>query len=218
LRAGEAAAVLTVTAAVLAGTGASAHRLDECLQAARIAVEPGRVHLELDLTPGVEAAETIIGEIDGDRDGSLSFDEQQAYARRVLAAIELASDGRRLDLAPGGALSPAAGVFPAVDALRRGEGTIRLRVQTALPPQPAGGHRVFFRNGYRPDLSVYLANALVPQSDRIAVTAQRHDALQRDLTIDYVVRPGRAAPSSGWLLGGVATILTGLLLRPPRRR
>ncbi len=217
MRAGDAAAVLTVTAAVLAGTGASAHRLDECLQAARIAVEPGRVHLELDLTPGVEAAETLIAEIDRDRDGSLSLDEQRAFVGRVLAAIELASDGRRLDLTPGGGVSRAADIFPAVDTLRRGEGTIRLRVETTLPPQPAGTHHVFFRNGYRSDLSVYLANALVPQSDRIAVTAQRHDAAQRDLTIDYVVRPGPSAPTSGWLLGGVATVLAGLLMRTPRR-
>ena len=38
------------------GAGAFAHRLDEYLQAARIAVDNGRVDLDLDLTPGAAVA------------------------------------------------------------------------------------------------------------------------------------------------------------------
>ena len=36
---------------IAGGTRASAHRLDEFLQAARIAIEPDRVALEMSLTP-----------------------------------------------------------------------------------------------------------------------------------------------------------------------
>jgi hypothetical protein len=46
-------------AGLIAGTAstASAHRRDEYLQAARIAVGPDRVRIELDLTPGMAVAD-----------------------------------------------------------------------------------------------------------------------------------------------------------------
>ena len=53
-----------LAAAVAAGTGISAHRLDECLQAALIDIAPDRITLELDVTPGVAIAESLIPEID----------------------------------------------------------------------------------------------------------------------------------------------------------
>jgi hypothetical protein len=190
--------VLAATAAVVFSSGLAAHRLDECLQAARMAVEPGRVELQLDITPGVAVAGGIVSDIDRDHNALLSTQEQQAYVRRVLAAIELTVDGHSLDV------KPDAFGFPEIDALRRGEGTIRLRFSAALPRQSAGAHQVFFRNKYRPDVSVYLANALVPESDAIAVTAQRHDFDQRDLTIDYTMRAGLPPLMPLWLSGVIA--------------
>ena len=83
--------------------------------------------------------------------------------------------------------------FPDVDAIRRGEGTIRLHPAATFPRLSVGSHQLLFRNRHHPDRSVYLANALVPESDQVAVTAQRRDGDQRDLTIDYVVR---AAPAT----------------------
>ncbi|HXI29434.1 MAG TPA: hypothetical protein VNG89_13440, partial [Vicinamibacterales bacterium] len=61
-----------IAAAVFAGTVArvSAHRRDEYLQAARLAIDPGRVQIELDLTPGIALAEAILADIDRNRDGS----------------------------------------------------------------------------------------------------------------------------------------------------
>ena len=51
-RAGNgAASAIALMTAVIVGTALSAHRRDEYLQAARIAIEPGRVELELALTP-----------------------------------------------------------------------------------------------------------------------------------------------------------------------
>ena len=67
-------------AAILAGAGtrASAHRLDEYLQATRILVEPARLQITLDLTAGVSVAAAILGDLDRDRDGSLGADETRA--------------------------------------------------------------------------------------------------------------------------------------------
>ena len=46
---------------ILAGVAVvSAHRRDEYLQAARLALDPGRVQIELDLTPGIAVADAIL--------------------------------------------------------------------------------------------------------------------------------------------------------------
>jgi hypothetical protein len=194
------ALVLALTTAVVVSRGLSAHRLDEYLQAARIAVDPSRVELELDLTPGVAVAEGIIGEIDRDQDGSLGSDEKRAYVERVLGAIAVQIDGQPLQT------ELTASTFPVLDAFRGGDGTIRLRAAAGLPRLSSGAHQLFFRNTYHPDVSVYLANALVPESDRMAITGQRRDGDQRDLTIDFVVRTETATSLRVWLVGGIVSV------------
>jgi hypothetical protein len=84
--------------AIVAGADVSAHRTDEYLQAARLAIDPGRVQIELDLTPGIALAGTILADIDRNRDGSVSADEQRAYGSLVLSALDLEIDGTRLPL------------------------------------------------------------------------------------------------------------------------
>jgi hypothetical protein len=204
--------VIAAMSAAIIGATVSAHRLDEYLQAARLAVEPDRVGLELDLTPGMAVANEIIAEIDRDRDGSLSPQEQIAYAAKVLSAIDLEVDGRPLQL------QPAMPTFPDLDAVRRGEGTIRLRSRAFLPSQSEGAHQLFFRNGYRPEVSVYLANAVVPPSDRVAVDTQRRNRDQRELTIDYAVRTGSPAHTGAWLLISLAVVSTTAKLLTRRSR
>ena len=70
-------------------------------QAARLGIDPGGVQLELDLTPGIALAETIIADIDRNRDGTLSPDEQRAYGSRALGALRLEIDGARLTVQQG---------------------------------------------------------------------------------------------------------------------
>jgi hypothetical protein len=196
-------------ASAILGTGASAHRLDEYLQAARIEIGAGRVELELALTPGIALADAIITDIDRDHDGSLSPREQQVYTAKVLSAIDLEADGRPLDV------HPIASSFPDVDAVRRGEGTIRLRSDAVLPSQFPGAHRLLFRNRHRRDVSVYLANAVAPVSARFGITAQRRDVDQRELTIDYVVDAAAARSGAALLLIAIAaaTLAARLLLQ-----
>jgi hypothetical protein len=196
-------------AVIMASVSLSAHRRDEYLQATRLAVEPGRVALEIDLTPGIAVADAIIAEIDRDHDGTLSIVEQQAYARSVLAAIELQVDSRPLHVEPG------ASAFPDLDAFRRGEGVIRLESVVNLPRLSSGDHHLFFRNAHRLVGSVYLANALVPRNDRITIVAQRRDSEQRDLTIDYVLHR-TPVPTTVWLLvGGLG--IAGLMTYSSKR-
>jgi hypothetical protein len=185
-RALTAGVALALTVAVPVSTGVSAHRLDEYLQAARIGVQPDGVSITLDLTPGTQVADSIIALIDRDRDGTLSADEQQTYAGAVIRALEMRLDGEPLSL------RLTSSTFPPVSALRRGEGTIRLRASASHPTLAVGKHQLFFRNGHLARQSVYLANALVPESPRIAVTEQRRDSEQRQLTIYYLVSAAAA--------------------------
>lgn len=188
----------------------SAHRLDECLQAARIAVEPDHVAVDLEITPGIAVAAAIIGDIDRDGDGVLSASEQDAYARRVLDSLDLAIDGRQLTLMTGEVR------VPDVAILRQGEGAIHLRATRTFAEQSAGTHQVVFRNRYRRELSVYVANALVPESDRLTVTSQQREAQQHELTIGYTVRRSATAFPAGWLVTGVAAVLAILTVKPRR--
>ena len=163
------------------------------------------MQLELDLTPGIALAEAIIADIDRNRDGSLSQDEQRDYADSVARVLTLAVDGTPV--------RPQLGVtsFPDLAAMRLGEGTIRLQSTATFPRLSTGPHQLLFRNGHDPVRSVYLANALVPASHTVVVTAQRRDAYQTELTIDYVLRAGPATSTDAWLLGSIAGAMVVVL-------
>lgn len=183
---------------VVAGTDVSAHRRGDYLQAARIALEPDNVLITLDLTPGVAVADSFIGALDHDRDGSLSMEEQRGYAGQVVSALEVEIDERPLQA------RVLSWTFPEVSALGRGEGTIRLRVQATLPKVSAGSHQLLFRNAHLAGHSAYLANALVPDSARVAVTAQRRASDQRELTIEYTVQADSSGATLAWVLSTLA--------------
>jgi len=209
------AAWLTAAALVAATAGLSAHRRDEYLQAARLAIDPDRVQIELDLTPGIAVAEDVLRAIDLDRNGALSSAETSAYVTSVMRDISLDADGQPLTA------RVVSTEFPGIESVRRGEGSIRLQVAASLPPLTAGAHRIRYRNAHRPDVGVYLANALVPSTDRVAITGQDRDMDQRELRLDYRLRGETAAGLNPWsalpVLGGLIA-LGAMALRSARRR
>ena len=205
-----AALALALALAVLTSVAVNAHRRDEYLQAARIGIDPGRMQIELDLTPGIDVAAGIIGDIDRNRNGVFDTGETHAYSERVLRELRVELDGRPLSLA----LIDRR--FPAPAAMSGGEGTIQLQFTATTPASAARGHRIFYRNDHRPDVSVYLANALAPGTDRVAVTAQTHAVDQRDLVIEYELRgTGARSPLVWWL---AAALVVGLATAGDRLR
>ncbi len=161
---------------------ASAHRLDECLQAARLDLTPDRFTLELDLTPGIQTADAFLSRIDLDRNGQVSGVEADAYGDLVRAAIQLRLDGRRLGLTVDDV------TMPPPEEIRSGAGNVRIRLTTKVPALRAGPHRVAVRNRHQPVASVYLANALLPDTPQIEIIRQQRDRLQRNLEVQFLVR------------------------------
>jgi hypothetical protein len=200
---------LSAAIALAAGATASAHRLDEYLQAARIDLQADRVTVDLDLTPGAALAESIIATIDRDQDRVTSREEQNAYVAGIVYQLEIALDGQRLEPR----LTSSA--FPALEALRLGAGTIRLQVSASHRPLASGRHQLFFSNHHLARQSVYLANALVPAGSRLSVEAQRRTADQRELTIDYSAGAALAGVSSSGVLAGLVAAI--LIVRYSRR-
>ena len=193
------APALGITLAViwLAAAPAGAHRLDEYLQATRLSLDISRVGVEIDLTPGVSVAHTAFGWIDANHDGEISDSEGQAYAGEVLRGLALAIDGQPVPIK----LTQAA--YPTMEEMSLGMGTIRVRAVGTLTAARAGHHALSFLNSHKPESSVYLVNALVPDDPRVRIGGQRRDPAQHGLRLDYDVT---ADPS--W---SRAALLTGLV-------
>jgi hypothetical protein len=189
------------------GAAVSAHRYDEVLQGSRIGVEPDRVHLELRLTSGIAVADAVVRDIDVNGDGVLSAMEQQAYGERVLHQLTLRVD----DSAPL-TLVVAESKFPDPAAMRGGDAAINLQIEATLPRLGGGAHRLSFRNDHATASSVYLANALIPDSPEVTVTGQRRDVDQRQLDIDFTLRGARLSLDGlGWI-GFAGTLLLAAAL------
>jgi hypothetical protein len=170
---------------VLAAPASSAaHRLDEYLQASRLAIGREEIGLELDLTPGASIAAHVVALVDRDADGTISPLEAEAYGRSAVRALVLEVDGRAVPLA-----------LTRVEASRIGEmmdgaGSIQIvAVGRFQQPVAAGTRHLRFRNDHHPDSSVYLVNALVPRSPEIVVAAQSRDTSQREIHLEYDLRP-----------------------------
>lgn len=191
-----------------------AHRLDEYLQAARIAVSTDQIVIELDLTPGESMAASVVRAIDGNRDGTASAEEGRDYAQRILSDTALEVDGasRRLVLLRSQVAD--------LDAMRAGVGTVHLEIGAGRTPRTSGAHRLRFRNTHRADVGVYLANALTPATPRIRITDQRRDVLQQELQLSYeVLQPASVRWPSWWVLSltGAFVGASGLMRRHRRR-
>jgi nickel/cobalt transporter (NicO) family protein len=191
-----------------------AHRLDEYLQAARVAISADRVSVDLDLTAGVAIAPSVLAMIDTDGNGEISAAEGDAYARRVIDGLVMTVDGRpvrpQLDRRQ----------MPDRRDVKEGTGMIRLSASAPLPVLQEGSHQLFLGNTHRSDIGVYLANALVPTDRRIEITGQRRDVAQHELTIDYALAHATDGPVvRGWQATAgivIAVLLGGLLLKKTR--
>jgi hypothetical protein len=185
-------------AVTVALPAASAHRTDEYLQATRLSIDVDRVDLEMDLTPGIAMASEVFSWIDTNGDRVISNAEGEAYAQQVLRSVTLSVDGKSVPI------TLVEARYPQFSDMSLGVGIIRLRATAKVPAARTGRHRVSFLNTHRPQSSVYLVNALVPENPRIHLADQQRDHAQHGLTLDYTIMPN--APSA-WSLA----VLVGLV-------
>jgi hypothetical protein len=160
---------------------AAAHRLDEYLQAARVSLAHDRIVLELDLTPGSSIAAAIVTLLDRDADGSISPVEARAYGLDVLSGVSLELDGRPV------ALTLTRVEVPPIEEMHDGSGVIQVRASGGIDASRATRRLLYFRNDHRPDGSVYLANALLPEGREVTVLSQRRDPRQQQIHVEYAI-------------------------------
>ncbi|MFL6278652.1 MAG: hypothetical protein ACJ731_00935 [Vicinamibacterales bacterium] len=179
---------------------AGAHRLDEYLQATRVAIERDRVDIDIDLTPGVSIARQVTAWIDVNHDGEISAVESLTYARQVLSSLVLSIDGAPMPLAVLDAQAPTTA------DMALGIGTLRLHASAAMPAIATGRHQLTVINAHHPESSVYLANALVPSDTRIHIVGQRRSTNQHSLTIEYDIGISAVWTRISWTFCAVALI------------
>jgi hypothetical protein len=169
--------LLAVSSAVFA------HRDDQYLQAMLVAIEPGAVRLQINLTPGLAVAERVIALIDRDRDGAISTDEAAAYAESLKRDLTLRIDRQKL------ALKLTTSEFVPPEELRTGSGIIQMEFSGIFGPLAAGPHKLTLENRHLTKMSVYLINAVQPRLATVQITSQRRNDNQSMGEIGFTFRP-----------------------------
>jgi hypothetical protein len=157
---------------------ATAHRIDEYLQATMVSIEANRIHASMRLIPGVQVASVVIAEIDSNADGVFSEDEERAYAQHVLSDLYITIDGK--------SVRPqlVAFDFPALTQMREGLGEIHFEY-TAEPPNDSSNRALILTNHHMNRMSVYLMNVIVPDDPNIRILAQKRNPQQSIYELDY---------------------------------
>jgi hypothetical protein len=188
--------MLLITLAVPSIT--CAHRLDEYLQATLVVIEPDRIRLQINLTPGVAVAEQVLALIDRDYNRAISTNEAAIYSELLKRDLVLRLDQRNLEL------KPTASFFPESDELRSGMGIIQIEYSAATGPLAAGAHKLTIENRHLPGVSVYLVNAAQPVSTAIQITKQTRNEKQSVGEVQFSFHP---PPSSFKAVNLIALLL-----------
>jgi hypothetical protein len=155
------------------------HQLDEYIQATLVAIEPGDIRLQIDLTPGVEIADQVLPLIDRDHNGVISTNEATAYAELLKRDLIVKMDEHLI------ALKLNTSKFPALSELRTGWGIIQLEFSVTAKSFASGAHKLTLENRHLPDISAYLVNAAKPKSAQIQITAQKRNESQSLVEVDF---------------------------------
>jgi hypothetical protein len=166
-------------AALFLASSASAHRLDEYLQATLISIGKDRVQALMRLTPGVAVSSFVLAGIDTNADGVISRTEQRVYAERVLRDVSLTIYGQ--------VLRPRliSVEFPEVEAMKEGTGEIQIEFDADLP-RGARDRKLVFEDHHQNGISAYLVNCLAPPDRDLRVVAQNRNERQSFYELTYV--------------------------------
>ena len=177
-----------VVCVLLSGRSASAHRIDEYLQATILSLESNRVQASMRLIPGILVAPSVIAGIDSNGDGVFSEGEERAYAQRVLGDLSITIDGQ--------AVQPklVSWSFPQPAQLRDGLGEIHIEY-TADLTHGGPNRSLVLTNHHLNRTSVYLMNVVAPEDRDIHILAQKRNEQQSVYELDYQQTGATAAMS-----------------------
>jgi hypothetical protein len=156
-----------------------AHQLDEYIQATLVAIEPGEIRLQMNLTPGVQVASQVLAVVDRDRNGVISTNEAVAYAEAVRKDLVVRLDGRSVTL------KLNASNFPAVNEIRDGLGIIQIEFSVTPGSFLTGPHTLTVEDHHLLAISAYLVNAARPKSALIQITGQKRNETQSFGEVDF---------------------------------
>ena len=148
------------------------------MQALKVGSRPAASRFILRWTPGANIADGVIRRIDTNRDAVLSPDEAEAYGGMVIADLFVRLDDRDVSMALTRVEVPMPG------DLRTGTSVIRIEAFVD-DTRARGEHRLSIRNTHLTPMSVYLANALLPESSEIVIVKQSRDAIQQNYELTY---------------------------------
>lgn len=182
---------------------ARGHVLDEYLQSTLVVIEPDEIRLRINLTPGVEIADKVLGQIDTNGDGAISDDETAAYAERLRRDLTVRLDGRDAQL------KLVTSKLPDFEELGTGHGIIQLEFSVAPSVFLRGSHRLIFENRHFDTVGVYLFNAARSPSPSIRIVKQHRNKNQSsgEIEFDYVTRDLNSFPAVGILASAVGILL-----------
>jgi hypothetical protein len=158
---------------------ASAHRIDEYLQATLLSPQTNRVQASMRLIPGILVSQSVIAGIDGNGDGVFSDSEMRAYAQRVLGDLTITMNGRNVQP------TLLSWNFPEPAQMREGLGEIHIEYSIGYRAGGGPNQHLVLTNRHLNDSSVYLVNALVPQDPAIQILAQKRNERQSTYELDY---------------------------------
>ena len=164
------------------GTIASAHRLDEYLQATLVVIAPHDIRLQINFTPGVEVANKVLALLDRDGDGTISAREKASYAQSLQHDLAVQIDRHPVKL------NLTASSFDEPGELRTGSGLIQLEYQVQPSPAAPGLHHLTLENRHLAELSVYLFNAAKPRSDSVRIISQKRNQNQSTGEIAFTLQ------------------------------
>ncbi len=192
-------------ALLLSAAGVEAHRLDEYVEQTLVEIEPARVVLHLDLTPGVAVAPRVIAAIDTDGDGVISAAEEAAYAEAVRRDLSLSMNGEPLGL------RVASAKYSPVEAMKAGTGVMALALEAQLPAGVTAGTLVL-ANHHEAAIGRWLMNCLMPRAP-VQVLGQSRSRDQSTYEVEVRLGPTVAAPPArGWIPAAAgAVVLAGVL-------
>lgn len=183
---------------------AFAHRLDEYLQATILSVAKNHVEGSMRLVPGVAVADSVLRQIDANRDATISREEQITYARRVLREVSLRAGGKPLSL------HLVSFYFPDNERIRAGIGQIELEFSADLPQGETTMRQLSFENRHLSGISVYLMNCLAPRDLAIRIVSQSRNHSQSLYRLEYLVGAPAPAKSSAQSVGFASIYRLGM--------